>query len=245
MSRRRNGKARPVRSPPPTLTAPVSEIAAAGTLSELAADGHVPRPASSVRPRTAGRAILSISDPRSARVRTPFPIERLERSFPSTDSTGALPWSQTLVCRRPSLVASGTRRDSRSQHLTARQKEWISRLEQAWNHNRLEQELRRLKRPHLSPSTRSATSSLNARAATCSSRSSSAATNAGPIIITSNRGFGHWGEIRSDAMVAVALSTGSSTKPSRSCARPRATRVRERGRAVTSAAHAIRHRSYA
>ena len=56
-----------------------------------------------------------------------------------------------------------------------------------------------------SSSTRSGTSRSRPRPRTCSSSSSPLATSAAPLIVTSNKPFGRWGEVFGDDIVAAAM----------------------------------------
>ena len=116
--------------------------------------------------------------------------------------------------------------------------EWVSRLEQAQDRNRLEAELRRVERYHLLvvdevgylPLERQAANLLFALVSRRYERVS--------IIVTSNRGFEQWGEILGDAMVAAALIDRLVHHATMITLKGKSYRLRERGLDVAPAAQA-------
>ncbi len=83
--------------------------------------------------------------------------------------------------------------------------EWVSRLEQAQDHNQLETELRRLERYRLIVIDEVGYLPLERQAANLLFGLVARRYERGSIIVTANRGFEHWGEILGDAMIAAAL----------------------------------------
>ena len=116
--------------------------------------------------------------------------------------------------------------------------QWVDRLDGAQHRNSLDDELRRLDRYRLLvideigylPLERQAANLLFALIARRYER--------GSIIVTSNRGFEHWGEILGDAMVAAALIDRLVHHATMITLKGKSYRLRERGTGVTPTAQA-------
>jgi DNA replication protein DnaC len=107
--------------------------------------------------------------------------------------------------------------------------QWVTRLEAAQDRNNLDDELRRLERYGLLVVDEVGYLPLERQAANLLFALVSRRYERGSIIVTSNRGFGAWGEILGDAMVAAALIDRLVHHATMVTLKGKSYRLRERG----------------